>query len=74
MTDSNPKKSKFSNFIQYSSLGFQMLAFMAILGYAGYYMDQTFKIKESYFTILGLMLGVISSTIYVIISLKKLNK
>jgi len=47
---------------------------MAILGYAGYYMDQTFKIKESYFTILGLMLGVISSTIYVIMSLKKLNK
>jgi membrane protein DedA with SNARE-associated domain len=74
MTDSNPKKNKFSNFIQFSSLGFQMLAFMAILGYAGYFLDQKFQIKESYFTILGLMLGVIASTIYVIVSLKKMTK
>ncbi|MBM3164698.1 MAG: AtpZ/AtpI family protein [Bacteroidetes bacterium] len=70
MTD---KKGNLKSYIRYSSLGFQIIGFMAIFGYLGFKTDNYFKFKTPYLTILGLVFGVVGSMIYVIRDLTKKN-
>jgi len=72
MTKSSPESSP-NKFMQYSSLGFQMVAFMAIFGYLGYWCDGYFGFKKPYLLMTGLLFGVIGSTIYIIRTLNRLN-
>jgi len=72
MTNSNPSKTP-HKFIQYSSIGFQILAFMGIFGYLGYRGDLYFDFKTPYLLITGLVFGVIGSMVYIIRALNRLN-
>ncbi|MFN4950163.1 MAG: AtpZ/AtpI family protein [Flavobacteriales bacterium] len=72
MTKPDPANSQ-RKFVQYSSLGFQMIAFMAIFGYLGYKGDQYFGFRTPYLLISGLLLGVIGSMVYIIRTLNRLN-
>ena len=71
MTNSEPESP--NKLLQYSSLGFQMLAFMAIFGYLGYKGDDYFDFESPYLLMVGLLFGVIGATIYIIRSINKLN-
>jgi len=59
----NPKK-KFDNFIRYSSLGFEMMAIIAIFTFAGYKIDQWMENEFKIFTLLLMVLSVIGAIIY----------
>ena len=59
--------------MQYSSLGFQMIAFMGIFGYLGYLGDAYFEFKTPYLLMTGLVFGVIGSMVYIIRTLNRLN-
>jgi len=68
MTD--PKETP-KSFIQYSSLGFQMVGFMAIFGFLGYKLDEYFAFQTPFLTLTGLLFGVIGSLVYLIRNLTK---
>lgn len=58
------RKTGFDNFVQYSSLGFEMMAIIGAGTFAGYKIDQWMKNEFKGFT-LGLMIvSVILSIIY----------
>ncbi|NBU91450.1 MAG: AtpZ/AtpI family protein [Flavobacteriia bacterium] len=67
------QKNSPKNFLQYSSLGFQMLGFMAIFGFIGHKLDVFFAFKKPILTVLGLAFGVTASMIYLIRTLNKNN-
>jgi len=71
MTD--PKKNP-KSFLEYSSLGFQIIGFMAIFGYLGYRLDEYFALRTPIMTMFGLLFGVIGAMIYLIRSLTKNNE
>lgn len=58
------KKSKFDNFIRYSSLGFEMMAIIGIFTFAGYKIDQWMKNDFKAFTLGLMVLSVILAIIY----------
>lgn len=58
------KKSKFDNFIRYSSLGFEMMAIIGIFTFAGYKIDQWMKNDFKAFTLGLMILSVILAIIY----------
>lgn len=68
------KRSPSPLFIQFSSLGIQMAAIIGLFGYLGYFADQKLKFQQQYFTLFGLLFGVVISLIYVIKSIKKIEK
>ncbi|MFM7594991.1 MAG: AtpZ/AtpI family protein [Flavobacteriales bacterium] len=72
MTNSDPANSQ-GKFIQYASMGFQMIAFMAIFGYLGYQGDAYFGFNTPYLLMAGMLFGVIGSIIYIIRTLNRLN-
>jgi len=61
----DPKRS----FVKYSTLGFQIVGFMAIFGVLGYLADGYFTYERPVFLIFGLLFGVVASLIYLIRSL-----
>lgn len=67
------KNNSAPTIIQFSSLGIQMAAIIGALGYLGYFLDQKIKLSQQYFTLAGLILGVIVSIVYVIRALKKME-
>jgi len=69
----NSERESQNKFIQYSSLGFQMVGFMAIFGYLGYKGDAYFNFESPYLLMVGLLFGVIGSTLYIIRAINKLN-
>lgn len=71
MTD--PKKNP-KSFLQYSSLGFQIIGFMAIFGYLGYRLDGYLALHTPFMTLFGLLFGVIGAMIYLIRNLTKNNE
>ncbi|MFM7388217.1 MAG: AtpZ/AtpI family protein [Bacteroidota bacterium] len=71
MTD--PKKNP-KSFLQYSSLGFQIIGFMASFGYLGYSLDEYFSLRTPILTMSGLLFGVVGAMIYLIRSLTKNNE
>ncbi|MFM7663481.1 MAG: AtpZ/AtpI family protein, partial [Bacteroidota bacterium] len=58
----------------YSSLGFQIIGFMAIFGYLGFRLDEYFSFRTPILTTSGLLFGVIGAMIYLIRSLTKNNE
>ncbi|NDB34430.1 MAG: AtpZ/AtpI family protein [Flavobacteriia bacterium] len=67
-------KDKGPSFITYSSLGFQMLGFMAIFGFIGYKADKYFGFDTPILLALGLVFGVVGSIVVLIRTLQKNNK
>ncbi|HSO85806.1 MAG TPA: AtpZ/AtpI family protein [Draconibacterium sp.] len=64
MSQKNTYKDKFDNFIRYSSLGFEMMAIIAVFTFGGYKIDQWMKNEFKGFT-LGLMIcSVILAVLY----------
>ena len=64
MNQQKKNKNKFDSFIRYSGLGFEMMAIIGILTFAGYKIDQWMKNEFKGFT-LGLMIfSVIVAIIY----------
>ena len=55
MNQQKKNKKKFDNFIRYSGLGFEMMAIIGILTFAGYKIDQWMNNEFKGFT-LGLMI------------------
>jgi hypothetical protein len=72
MTNPDPSNTP-NKFMQYSSLGFQMIAFMGIFGYLGYRGDAYFEFKTPYLLMTGLLFGVIGSMVYIIRTLNRSN-
>lgn len=69
-TDDNRKK-RFDNFIRYSSLGFEMMAIIALFTFAGYKIDQWLKNE---FRIITLVLMIFSVVIAILYGVKGLLK
>lgn len=68
-------KKKLNPFIQYSSMGFLMIAFVLIGLFLGQFLDDYFQIQKDYFTISLTFAGVIFSLVYVVRKIiKNLNK
>ena len=64
MNQKNSYKNKFDNFIRYSSLGFEMMAIIAVFTFGGYKIDQWMKNGFKGFT-LGLMIfSVVIAIVY----------
>jgi len=61
---SQNKKSTIDNFIRYSSLGFEMMAIIGILTFAGYKIDQWMKNDFKGFTLGLMILSVIVAIIH----------
>jgi len=59
----NPKK-KFDNFIRYSSLGFEMMAIIAVFTFAGYKIDQWMNNDFKTFTFGLMVFSVVIAIIY----------
>lgn len=60
----NKPKKKFDNFIRYSSLGFEMMAIIAIFTFAGYKIDQWMNNEFKAFTFGLMVFSVIVAIIY----------
>jgi F0F1-type ATP synthase assembly protein I len=73
MTDKSPNPNK-NSFIQYASLGFQMIAFMVIFGYLGDRFDSWIQSEDSYGLMVGLLFGVVGSTIYLIRTINRTDQ
>ena len=73
MTDKSPKSNN-NSFIQYTSLGFQMIAFMGIFGYLGDLFDSWIQSEDSYGLMVGLLFGVVGSTIYLIRTINRTDQ
>lgn len=69
-TNDNRKK-RFDNFIRYSSLGFEMMAIIALFTFAGYKIDQWLKNE---FRIITLVLMIFSVVIAILYGVKGLLK
>lgn len=59
------------NFIKYSGMAFQMLATIGLSAWAGIKLDEYYKVKNHWFTISLLLLGVVGSIYFVVRSLLK---
>ncbi|MFW6371099.1 MAG: AtpZ/AtpI family protein [Bacteroidota bacterium] len=59
-------KNRFDAFIRYSSLGFEMMAMIAIGTFLGYKIDQWLGNDFRWFTLLMMVFSVIGSVIYFI--------
>lgn len=66
MNDLIPKKQKtrFDNFIRYSSLGFEMMAIIGILTFAGYKIDQWLDNQFKGFTFGFMVISVVLAVVY----------
>lgn len=62
-TDDNRKK-RFDNFIRYSSLGFEMMAIIALFTFAGYKIDQWLKNEFRIITLVLMILSVVIAILY----------
>ncbi|HKI88246.1 MAG TPA: AtpZ/AtpI family protein [Draconibacterium sp.] len=60
----NKLKKKFDAFIRYSSLGFEMMAIIAILTFTGYKIDQWMDNEFKAFTLGLMILSVVGAIIY----------
>lgn len=60
----NKPKKKFDDFIRYSSLGFEMMAIIAVLTFIGYKIDQWMGNDFKAFTLGLMILSVVGSIIY----------
>jgi len=57
-------KNKFNDFIRYSSLGFEMMAIIALGTFGGYKIDQWMNNEFKGFTLGLMVLSVVASIIY----------
>ena len=57
-------KNKFDDFIRYSSLGFEMMAIIALGTFGGYKIDQWMNNEFKGFTLGLMVLSVVASIIY----------
>lgn len=60
----NKPKKKFDDFVQYSSLGFEMMAIIGIFTFLGYKTDQWMENEFKGFTLGLMVLGVIAALVY----------
>ena len=67
----NETRKEVSNYIKYSSMGFQMIATVLILGLFGKWLDEKMDNHKLYFSLLFLLIGTIGS---VALFIKKLGK
>ncbi len=65
------QKNQPKNFIKYSGMAFQMLATIALSAWAGIKLDEYYQVKNHWYTISLLLLGVVGSIVYVVRSLLK---
>ncbi|WP_071932155.1 MULTISPECIES: AtpZ/AtpI family protein [unclassified Persicobacter] len=74
----NPKKKKLlrplNKFIQFSSLGMQMLGFIFFGYYLGHKIDQWLENATPWGIIIGILFGVVGSMAYVMVRVNKMNK
>ena len=64
-------KQPISDYARYSSLGFQMLAFILLSVGAGIWFDDYFKVKTHIFAAILSIIGVLGAITYVIMSIMK---
>jgi len=67
----NKDKKKFDDFIRYSSLGFEMIAIIAIGTFGGYKIDQWLDHEFKSFTLVLMVVSVILSILYGVRNLLK---
>lgn len=63
--------SKHKNYLKYSGLAVQFIATILILVYAGQGLDDYMTNKTPWFTLLGAVLGVVGSMVYLIVKVTK---
>jgi F0F1-type ATP synthase assembly protein I len=73
MINSDDTKEHRSRYLSYSSLGFQLLSFMIILGLVGYWIDKKTLWFGGKGLMIGLLLGVVLGMIYTIRGLMRLK-
>ncbi|MGB0522709.1 MAG: AtpZ/AtpI family protein [Flammeovirgaceae bacterium] len=66
-------KRQFNAYIKYSTMGFQMIASILICAWLGNYLDEYLNTNKAYFTLLLMLLGVLTSIILLIRGIKKIN-
>ena len=75
MANTEPqKRSALSKFANFSSMAFQMMAFILIFMFAGFKLDEYFGIEQGYLTALMSLLGVIFSLVYTIRRINQATK
>lgn len=67
----NPDKQKLNSFIRYSSLGFEMMAIIALGTFGGYKLDNWLQNSFRVFTLSFMVISVVFSMVYVIRNLIK---
>jgi F0F1-type ATP synthase assembly protein I len=65
------KSPKGKNYLKYSGLAFQFIATIIILVYTGRWLDGKVSNETPWFTLLGAVLGVIGSMVYLIVRVGK---
>ena len=71
MNRQKPHKPPFSNFIRYSSLGFEMMAIIGFGTWAGFKIDNWVKSEFRIFTLGFMVFSVIIATLYGVRNLLK---
>jgi F0F1-type ATP synthase assembly protein I len=74
MQAKNKPPKPLNTFIEYSSLGFQMMGALAIGAWLGHQADKWLENSRPLLTLLGMLLGVGSSILLLIRGLNKKNK
>lgn len=67
-----PKNNKYKNYVQYSGLGFQMIAIIGIFTFAGVKLDENQGLKTPIYTAILSLFGVLIALYTVIKSLKNI--
>ena len=66
-------KRQFKAYINYSSMGIQMIASILTCAWIGNYLDEYFQTDKAYITLFMMLFGVMASIILLIRGIKRIN-
>ncbi|MDP2175977.1 MAG: AtpZ/AtpI family protein [Bacteroidota bacterium] len=64
-------KSKYNDYIKYSSMGIQMVGIIIGLTFLGKFLDKVFNFSIPFLTIVGILIGLMGAMYFMISTLKK---
>jgi Mn2+/Fe2+ NRAMP family transporter len=67
------RKKDVNAYVQYSAMGFQMFAVIAVFAFIGYKIDESKQMQTPLYTAFFSLAGVLASLYLIIRSIKKLN-
>jgi len=67
-------QQRFNSYMQYSTIGFQMMGAILFCAWIGNWIDGELGTEKPYITIFGMLFGVTSAVILMIRSVKKLQQ